>query len=707
MENIKIMLIDDSKTLRKVLIKSLNAIGKFDIYEAENGRQALEILAEEPEMNIAFLDMNMPIMDGWSFIEQVEKTGFLEFLKVIVLSSELAKMAKEEIMQYGVVDAIAKPFTTEKLKEILVPIIQTIDKDFKFCDELEEQLKFEKLPKALLFSQTKSLPKSSNIKDFFNEIEAVSNIDKLKSSNSNIVFINFHELNDFSEIDAIKKDKELFVSVYNAPDDKNLILDLINSSNIDGVLLENADFKTTQKLISKIDRELKKEEIAPKKIEEAIDINAIPDVDLNEDEEKAIVDEILQVEEEFDRKEVINAIDSAINSYFANFSKLIHEYVDYKNKNQQFEYTKFKRFLFSAYNTMSEIDEGIKDEALVRLRKDVEKVGIEFVKLVDISKKMDVAYQYETIFVDKYPMFSRLKKSIESNKAEFDLLNGISKSMDNMIESLTPESEKLNKNSKEFKEMETKIKGARKKMVDALHKSSKLKELNIKLTERFNYLKEQFIEDFKKSYTISVKTKTEDLNKIVNGMTYVMDKQLWQKARVSKQINAFASRSNIKGILSAKTYLEYFLKTVDKSKAGAETQELFQLHDFLSKKNLKNILIYSPNKDVVLQRKSALENADSSYKIYGALTKARALQMATTMSVNFIIFDYEIDKNDNGLNFVKEFQAQKKEIEPEYCMIVKTQSKQVNSSANKLGIYNIINEPKTISEFTQNILQIL
>ena len=92
----------------------------------ENGKEALDdlrfMLKTNKEMpEVIFLDLNMPIMNGWEFLDELKKMDLKKKIGVYVVSSSIDKMDEEKSRKYDmVIDFISKPLTTNKLKQLLV-----------------------------------------------------------------------------------------------------------------------------------------------------------------------------------------------------------------------------------------------------------------------------------------------------------------------------------------------------------------------------------------------------------------------------------------------------------------------------------------------------------------------------------------------------------------------------------------------------------
>ena len=109
-----ILLVDDSRTIRNLQKNVLKGLGYENVWEAEDGVQALARLKEEiPDLML--VDWNMPNMDGITLIREVRKTN--KSLPIIMCTTESEKSRVLEAVKAGVNNYIVKPFTVESLGE--------------------------------------------------------------------------------------------------------------------------------------------------------------------------------------------------------------------------------------------------------------------------------------------------------------------------------------------------------------------------------------------------------------------------------------------------------------------------------------------------------------------------------------------------------------------------------------------------------------
>ncbi|MBN2140888.1 MAG: diguanylate cyclase [Desulfovibrionaceae bacterium] len=110
---IKILVVDDSTTSRKY-VADLLRVQKYDILEAKNGLEALDVLEANPDLKMLITDYNMPEMDGFSLIREVRKRHSRERLAIIGLSAYGNNILSARFIKNGANDFINKPFLSEE-----------------------------------------------------------------------------------------------------------------------------------------------------------------------------------------------------------------------------------------------------------------------------------------------------------------------------------------------------------------------------------------------------------------------------------------------------------------------------------------------------------------------------------------------------------------------------------------------------------------
>jgi len=121
---LNILVVDDSAVMRSMIIKTLGMSGveTGDIYQADNGKKGLEIL-DLNWIDLLFIDINMPVMDGMQMLKQVRENPTTYDLPVLIISTESNENRIKEINEKRA-GFVHKPFTPEKLKEKIDEMIE-------------------------------------------------------------------------------------------------------------------------------------------------------------------------------------------------------------------------------------------------------------------------------------------------------------------------------------------------------------------------------------------------------------------------------------------------------------------------------------------------------------------------------------------------------------------------------------------------------
>jgi two-component system chemotaxis response regulator CheY len=116
----KVLIIDDSNTMRKIVTRSLRQAGlDFDtILEAGDGQAALDVLAGET-VDIILSDINMPVMDGIEFLRQKQADPKIKDIPVVMITTEAGSDILDEAKSLGAAGSIKKPFTPDQIQETL------------------------------------------------------------------------------------------------------------------------------------------------------------------------------------------------------------------------------------------------------------------------------------------------------------------------------------------------------------------------------------------------------------------------------------------------------------------------------------------------------------------------------------------------------------------------------------------------------------
>ena len=118
----KILVVDDSITMRRIIVNMLKASGCGDIVEAGNGSEALNLM---DGVQLVLTDWNMPVMDGLTFLKEVRANPVYAGIPIIMVTTEGAQKEVIEALSNGATDYVVKPFNsitlTKKIAPFLIP----------------------------------------------------------------------------------------------------------------------------------------------------------------------------------------------------------------------------------------------------------------------------------------------------------------------------------------------------------------------------------------------------------------------------------------------------------------------------------------------------------------------------------------------------------------------------------------------------------
>jgi two-component system chemotaxis response regulator CheY len=112
----RVLVADDSSTMRKIILRSLSAVGIPSAIEAADGEEAINLF-QPGEFDLVLTDWNMPRKNGLEVIQEIRKQD--TDVTIIMVTTEAEKSRVLEAIQAGVSDYLVKPFTADTLREKL------------------------------------------------------------------------------------------------------------------------------------------------------------------------------------------------------------------------------------------------------------------------------------------------------------------------------------------------------------------------------------------------------------------------------------------------------------------------------------------------------------------------------------------------------------------------------------------------------------
>ena len=119
-----ILIVDDSLPMRSIIKKTIKSagFGKSEFLEAANGKEALNLMKNN-WVDMVLTDHNMPVMNGLEFIRAVKADELLKTIPMVVISTEGNESRIKEFLDCGAVGYLAKPFSAEAFRDLIVKFL--------------------------------------------------------------------------------------------------------------------------------------------------------------------------------------------------------------------------------------------------------------------------------------------------------------------------------------------------------------------------------------------------------------------------------------------------------------------------------------------------------------------------------------------------------------------------------------------------------
>jgi two-component system, chemotaxis family, chemotaxis protein CheY len=114
----KILIAEDSATMRSLIVSTIAALGEFTIVEAANGFEALRILPRE-KVDLVITDINMPDINGLELVSFIKNNPLYRTTPLLIISTEGSDRDREKGLSLGADAYLVKPFDPRQLQELI------------------------------------------------------------------------------------------------------------------------------------------------------------------------------------------------------------------------------------------------------------------------------------------------------------------------------------------------------------------------------------------------------------------------------------------------------------------------------------------------------------------------------------------------------------------------------------------------------------
>jgi len=117
MEKRRVLIVEDSPTMRQLLVFALRRLKNVEIVEAQDGMDGLRKVSSD-HFDLALIDINMPVMDGLKLISLMREEDSLKQIPVVVITTEGAQEDRERALKLGANEYLTKPIQANRVLSV-------------------------------------------------------------------------------------------------------------------------------------------------------------------------------------------------------------------------------------------------------------------------------------------------------------------------------------------------------------------------------------------------------------------------------------------------------------------------------------------------------------------------------------------------------------------------------------------------------------
>ncbi len=126
MDRHRILIVEDSPTMRQLLVFALNRLRNVEIVEAEDGLKGLRHVLSD-DFDLALIDINMPVMDGLKLISRIRNEHKFRTMPIVVITTEGAREDRERALALGADEYLTKPIQANQVLAVVKGLLKRRD----------------------------------------------------------------------------------------------------------------------------------------------------------------------------------------------------------------------------------------------------------------------------------------------------------------------------------------------------------------------------------------------------------------------------------------------------------------------------------------------------------------------------------------------------------------------------------------------------
>lgn len=330
------------------------------------------------------------------------------------------------------------------------------------------------------------------------------------------------------------------------------------------------------------------------------------------------------------------SLPAAVENYFSLIKLHINNRASYKKRVGRLDYLVAKRFIWTTFNNLVDIDSHLLTPKVQALTGDLKIMGSVY---DDYNVKVrNPSLAFKEVFLSCQTEYEKLRVATEEILEKLNFLKNNEKKLAGLRKAKKEEVEEKAK-SEEFNLLNAELKALNGTYVDVIHSMAQFDERHKHDLQLLHNFEQEYRDDFYTIFAQIAKEYKVDLLEILDSQAYVVDHQLWQQAKISKAIKAHFKESSIIGELNTKTYLKYYLDSFDSAVAKGETKQLFELYEHLLITQKEYILVVVNSVSDAMDYTSSIKRIDKSYHVKSFVDPKNAIKWAMNNTVKILIVE--------------------------------------------------------------------
>ncbi len=341
-----------------------------------------------------------------------------------------------------------------------------------------------------------------------------------------------------------------------------------------------------------------------------------------------------------------------VNQYFRQIEDDIDKRTGYRNAKHRLDFLKMRRFLYTMYNNLTELDMHFITPRIKVMRDDLLEMSQVYDDFKSKATYPDIAF--EKVFLSRQDEYIMIR---DDAAVSFGKLGGLRETEGRLSDVIGEKEEVLERTlrvSTQFDRLDGEHKELKSDYVDTVHMMASLDEeyhrdLELMLTFEQTH-KDEFFELFKEAS----QAYRDQIIGILDAQAFLFDEQLWMQAQRSRVIQNFFQESHIQGEYCSKTFLKYYLNSLDQDKVSHEQKELFKLYEYLDSLHHDSVVVIVDDMDKVFHFKALFSKVSMPLNSQVFMDSKKAFSWMQKYPVNLLILSRNLDKI-NAESFVHQF----------------------------------------------------